>query len=870
MKKIKKNKKGILALSQILILVIGIIAISYAIGSNVEIVSADGEAAPGGSDCIFTYQSIRDLQTREYGVTHVGRIIETKQPTVIFRKDAGRWFYDMNDNRQKDSGEGFMSSSFNLLANNAVEECFEEPSPTIPDTPPQGPIPTPTPTPSPEEGTPLPVAAAVIPAALKEFKVGGPYPTGTTGAPEVGGPSYSPPYGSPEEVEEELTPSEFSELSLLCDELVRVYKQFETFDDCIVNKGKLPEKITEIGEPSVNMSTHFKFLKVKKGYWADAILSGATWAVAVFGGAKLVGSMLGIDESLVDAAAWALAGGVFVGKGLDVLLQEGGALEGSKFFTLGERIDHPGFVWGAAVAIAIFLLTYKKETQEVITFSCYPWDASTGGERCEDCNKQGILPCSEYQCKSLGQSCELLNKGTDEEKCTWINKNDVAYPIIEPLEDALLEDYDYKPDNTISPPDRGVKVEYTESTTGCVKAFTPFSFGVNLNEPGKCKIDPIRKQTFDNMDFYFGGSSTFKYNHTQVMSLPGPSALESENITVENDGEYELYVKCQDANGNFNTANFVFKYCVEKGPDTTPPLIAGTSIPTGYPIGYDITSVDVEVYINEPAECRWSQLDQSYDDMKEGMDCTRADSVLDMNNNGLYTCEATLTGLKNRQENQFYFRCKDQPREQEENRNTNKESYEYILIGTQPLIIDEIQPEDGSTIRDATDVIKVTLEAKTSAGYKEGEATCYYSDTGETASYIEFFETLSYQHSQDLYLPGGEYEYFIKCIDLGGNFDINKTEFTVESDSSSPTIVRAYHEETYLKLVTDEEAECIYDVVDCSYAFDDGIPMSTLNEVNHYTDWNTQINFYIKCQDEYGNQPNPNECSITVRPFEFN
>ena len=80
--------------------------------------------------------------------------------------------------------------------------------------------------------------------------------------------------------------------------------------------------------------------------------------------------------------------------------------------------------------------------------------------------------------------------------------------------------------------------------------------------------------------------------------------------------------------------------------------------------------------------------------------------------------------------------------------------------------------------------------------------------------------------------------------------------------------MRAYHEETYLKLVTNEEAECVYDTVDCSYLFDDGIKMTEVDDTEHYTDWNTNINFYTKCQDEYGNQPMPNECSIIVKPTE--
>ena len=71
------------------------------------------------------------------------------------------------------------------------------------------------------------------------------------------------------------------------------------------------------------------------------------------------------------------------------------------------------------------------------------------------------------------------------------------------------------------------------------------------------------------------------------MSLPGQSALKAENLTLENDGQFSLFTRCQDSNGNANTANFVFKYCVEKGPDTTPPLIISTSLLNGMPIAFN-------------------------------------------------------------------------------------------------------------------------------------------------------------------------------------------------------------------------------------------------------------------------------------------
>ena len=54
----------------------------------------------------------------------------------------------------------------------------------------------------------------------------------------------------------------------------------------------------------------------------------------------------------------------------------------------------------------------------------------------------------------------------------------------------------------------------------------------------------------------------------------------------------------------------------------------------------------------------------------------------------------------------------------------------------------------------------------------------------------------------------------------------------------------------------------------CNYLFGDGIAMQSLEKNKHQIDWDTDRTFYIKCEDEFGNQPLPNECSIIARPFE--
>lgn len=599
------------------------------------------------------------------------------------------------------------------------------------------------------------------------------------------------------------------------------------------------------------------------------IIEGFGYALLVVGAIQTFGSLFGVNQETTNALSQSAAIGLIVNgiaKGIAEKFPDKG---------IGEFLGNTNFglknsAWiGIGVTVLVFLLTYKKEKQETVVFSCLPWQAPLGGNACGECNS-GDFACSEYQCRSLGQSCELINKGTHEEKCVWINRDDVNPPIIQSWQNALLNNYRYAPDNAVSPPDRGVKILYEESADNCVPAFTPLRFGVTLDEPATCKLDTLRKDSFDEMSLFMS-SGIARDNHSYALSLPSAEALASENISIQNNGNFELYVRCQDSNGNSNTANFQFRYCVDQGPDTTAPLIAATSLLDGAPIAFGQKSVEIEVYVNEPSECKWDHNDRSYDSMEEDMSCSTG--IFEYNAQMLYKCSTTLTGLKDKTDNKFYFRCKDNPGSPDNERNENTESQPengFTLVGTRPLVIDSVEP-NNTVIKDSTDSIKVTIEALTSSGYKEGESVCYYSDTGNEDDYIKFFNTNSHKHSQELFLSEGQYDYFIRCVDLGGNADTKKINFDVETDLESPKVVRAFKENDFLKLITDEKAECVYSIFGCIYTFTEGTQMNTVNENNHFTDWDANLNLYVKCQDDFGNQPLlPNQCSIVVKASDFN
>jgi len=290
------------------------------------------------------------------------------------------------------------------------------------------------------------------------------------------------------------------------------------------------------------------------------------------------------------------------------------------------------------------------------------------------------------------------------------------------------------------------------------------------------------------------------------------------------------------------------------------PIIKATSIASGSPVQYRADNVSIFAYTNEPAKCRWSRKDSSYDNMENQMSCSN--SLLEMNAEMLYTCTTTLTAVEDRKENNFYFRCQDLSAQN----NTMQQSYPFKLIGTQPLTILSVAP--NGTIGTSTSTAVINLTARTDNGFRNGEAMCYYSASGLDSDYTAMFDTGDKNvHTQSLDLVGGSYNYFFKCVDLGGNTASNSTSFTVFVDKFEPAILRIYSLEGKLVLTTDEESTCSYSTSSCNFNINDGINMPYNDDKIHYAEWKIEQSYYIKCSDKYNNQPDPSDCSIIIRPY---
>lgn len=485
-------------------------------------------------------------------------------------------------------------------------------------------------------------------------------------------------------------------------------------------------------------------------------------------------------------------------------------------------------LWTIYNLIDIFLAKDKTET---VSISCEPWVAPLGGDDCEKCGNDG-KECSEYRCKSLGQMCTLLNPGTKNEMCVSSNPNDVTSPQITADKSVLL------PGFTIT---EVANEGFTLNQD--IPPFTAVKIGVKTNEPAQCKYSLNTSTKFEQMTSFFGGS-LYNYNHTELFALPGAMADE-QALKLTNSGRFTLYLRCQDGNGNENNKDYYIRFKIAKGPDLTAPVIELTSIQNGAYAAAGVNETALAIYLNEPSECKWDDIDGNYDDMTNGFTCKNTVFPTSSIYYGLYDCATMLKPIKDQLTNNFYFRCRDQPGASTHNEMV--ESYLFTLQGTQPLSISSIQP--SGTLYDPNP----TLSVVTSKGAQGGAAICGYSFSDSSpGSMITFLNTNSTLHEQPFTnLSTGSYTAYVNCFDVAGNLASGSTSFAISVDTQAPQLDQIYADGTILHVVTNEESSCEYSSTG-DFSYGGGIPMTGAGTMDHELTIEANL-YYVKCADSFGN-----------------
>jgi NOL1/NOP2/fmu family ribosome biogenesis protein len=500
-----------------------------------------------------------------------------------------------------------------------------------------------------------------------------------------------------------------------------------------------------------------------------------------------------------------------------------------------------------------FFIGMTKTKIVHIDFNCLQWNPPAEGD-CNKCNED--IFCSEYRCESLGQLCSVVNEGTAAEMCT---KKEVNVSI------AIIEPWEFEGDGLKIPTEgivysevskKGFRVS-SEEGNGCIEPYTKIEYGIKIltkegeSQYAQCKIDTSAQNNYDEMQGYFSEDYPTAYLpfHKTSFFFPSPEALKNQyNLSdeqIKNLSEMKFYVRCKNIKGIVNPEPFEIKTCVNKGPDLTAPRIQKTFPENGAYIEFGKTNQDIVVYVNEPAQCRWSTSSgKMFSEMENEMKCNTG--VFNFTRYGL-PCTTTLSGINS--SNNFYFKCRDIS----ENLNTMSEDYVYSLkVSQSELSITDISPKNNEEIISGFEPTTVNLKLITSGGAENGESECSYKFSNQE-EYIKFFNTDSSYHEQELSsMIGGSYEVEFKCTDSAGNIAQNTSSFKIRIDDIGPIITRIYYD-SGLKVVTAEKSECRYNF-NRNFIYENASVMESDEEgKEHRAPWES-ANYYIQCMDKYGNK----------------
>ncbi len=545
----------------------------------------------------------------------------------------------------------------------------------------------------------------------------------------------------------------------------------------------------------------------------------------------------------------------------------GGALVGYGLMSGAAGSATPGIAAAASVGIILIVVVIivivifkllgigKIQTIEA-RFTCEPWQPPLGGNECSKCDGNNP-PCSPYSCRSLGQTCELINEGTSEVACINVGANDSTPPVLKPLQEVLTAGYNYA---NVS--ERGYELR---SSQGCLQPYTRLTFGIAANEPSKCRIANNHTESFDAMpDEDFGISSLFRYNHSASLLIPDLPSLGYRSFDPNLTAASTLYVRCTDKPGNKNVPEYAINFCVKQGPDLTQPFIQWRE-PQGEFTKADVTNQLIALYVNEPATCKWDMLNVPYDSLRNEMTC--ANNIADETQFG-WRCSSLFP--VNTTRTLYYVKCKDQPWLQGVNesiRNPSPTAWTFTLQQSKPLEINVILP-DAQKLEFGSIPVSTEIVVKTTGGSDDGRAQCFYKWDNNPIMFRHTFSVAS-RNTFSLWQTG-IFTLPIQCKDSVGNIAEKTLSFDITLDNTPPLVTRVYSSGNNLQIVTNEPATCTYSTTvpprgesGCYFAFENGSAMIDADTV-HTAPFSPGLSYYVKCRDRFSWDPG-DACSIVIR-----
>ncbi len=456
----------------------------------------------------------------------------------------------------------------------------------------------------------------------------------------------------------------------------------------------------------------------------------------------------------------------------------------------------PLAVWGFWTLVVLYLLTTfadlgKTETRN-IDFICNPWQAPAGGEDCEVCNANSLIPCTEYACKSLGAACEFVSEDTEKPFCVSQGTDDDTPPILtlggynDDIYDIDNPAENFTDDREIVIGEVTGKEEYQDITEDikCIQENTEITFNLRTDELAQCKwsfnANELAETIGEDGEIIIGGdyvgNGNWKNEHVFTMTTQALGILDP---LLETDQQNSAaFIRCKDY---FDKANIIpgglyqVKFCVESEPDLEPPLINKIEpVSESYTI-FGETEQTIGIWLKEKGTCRYSNTPgTSYELMASNVveeDAFECSSLSSPRTADGYLCSGmTLSGIVSG-ENKFYIRCSDEGTNLNEGGgegedsdfddngelppNVNQQDTEYILQSTATqlsissiflTVHDGLGEREIGLTEEASKEIKVggddifyDLKATTSGGAYSGNAICSYDFTGPNDFSADFF-----------------------------------------------------------------------------------------------------------------------------------
>jgi len=612
----------------------------------------------------------------------------------------------------------------------------------------------------------------------------------------------------------------------------------------------------------------------------------------------------------------------------------------STFLNIWEQ-NWDDILWGIPAFIVIIVLSIiflildffidfgcPAKDARYVYFGCGVWQVPLGGDNCEKCHMKqsegGLLPdykfdnedgytCSEHLCKSLGTWCEFKNEGALGYKCIAVDPQDIIPPIITadksitkyycnkelPGDTATCNEDSNSGINLITEGGREqgyeIKGEVIDVYEAAINDKEPIAvLGIQTNEVSNCKYDLVDKQykemEYDFVAEDFAGIHELKHN----LTIPNDRL---RLIDSYNDGNYNLYVRCEDYNDNVNEISYVIKFKLAKQPDKSEPIIYTNKIDplSGSYVKFGDKNISVKVELNEPAQCKWSRnANTDYEIMENRFNCAGA-SMVNFTNEipspdltpedlegdqvmlpvGRMDCTTILTNIS-KGENRFYFRCNDT------SGNVNTQDWPqigiqrgYVLYGSQGnLTLPQINCihtlPNGEVKTECGDIyaFNYTLKLKTEGGM-DGNAECKYGFNSMPS--IKFLTTGGKEHTQLFAplngLPEGQHTINVVCEDKAKNSVTKEIINFIKADRISPKLERAYIDGNYLGVETNEKSYCKF-TNSIKFDYSKATDMSSSDGLTHKTVADKDY-YKVGCKDVFGNSMVPINLYISGTSVSF-